>query len=172
MKRVSSTSERNTYRWQALLISVLLPCSICPAQVTYYVNGACGDNAWTGLSPICAGPDAPKATIQAAIDAAADGDTVLVAPGTYVGDYVLNRVLTLQSTDGPAATTLTPGAWRPILICNVAMNRRGRKLRRPRLWPGCRKTRSPSRPGCRFTPGSRLRTWHTPSHRRLRIGSR
>lgn len=110
------------YRGQALIIPTLLPCSVCLAQVTYHVNGTCGDNAWTGLSATCAAPDGPKASIQAAIDAAADGDTVLVASGTYVGDYQLNRVITLQGSGRPEVTTLTPGAWRPILRCNVGMS--------------------------------------------------
>ncbi|NMP22057.1 right-handed parallel beta-helix repeat-containing protein [Sulfobacillus harzensis] len=54
------------------------------------------------------------ASIQAAIDAAVAGDTVLVRPGTYTEPttpastpmIVINKPLTLQSTDGPAVTIL------------------------------------------------------------------
>lgn len=115
------TWKRRTHRWQALSAWMLLACSLCPAQITYYVNGACGDDSWSGLTAACEAPDGPKATIQAAINAAADGDTVLVGPGTYVGNYQLSRVLTLRSTDGAEVTTLRPWAWSPILQCNVAM---------------------------------------------------
>ena len=55
-------------------------------QTTFYVNGSCGDDAWTGASPLCAAPDGPKRTIQAGIDAATSGDTVEVADGVYTGD--------------------------------------------------------------------------------------
>jgi predicted outer membrane repeat protein len=51
---------------------------------TRYV-APCGDDTWTGASPICAAPDGPKRTIQAAIYASGTGDTVQVADGTYTG---------------------------------------------------------------------------------------
>jgi serine protease len=46
-------------------------------------------------------------TIQAAIDAAVAGDTVLVSPGTYVEqiDFQVKEI-TVQSTDGPASTII------------------------------------------------------------------
>jgi hypothetical protein len=48
-------------------------------------------------------------TIQAAIDASANGDSILVGPGTYTEnlDYG-GKALVIRSTDGPAATTLSP----------------------------------------------------------------
>jgi predicted outer membrane repeat protein len=55
------------------------------AQSTYYVNGSCGDNAWSGLSPVCQAPNGPKKNIVSAWALAADYDTVIVAPGTYSG---------------------------------------------------------------------------------------
>lgn len=47
------------------------------------------------------------ATIQAAIVASANGDTVLVAPGTYNGaiDF-LGRAITVQSSGGPGVTSI------------------------------------------------------------------
>lgn len=51
-------------------------------------------------------------TIQAAIDAAADGDTIRVSPGTY-GERVdtLSKRITLESVSGAAATTIDAGGY-------------------------------------------------------------
>ena len=47
-------------------------------------------------------------SIQAAINAADPGDTIEVSPGTYTGNVVINKSLTLLSTDG-AETTILDG---------------------------------------------------------------
>lgn len=48
-----------------------------------------------------------QATIQGAIDAAVDGDTVMVAPGTYRENIDFKgKVITLQSNGGPDATII------------------------------------------------------------------
>jgi len=44
--------------------------------------------------------------IQDAINAAQDGDTILVAAGTYNEDVTINKSLTLISTNGSASTTI------------------------------------------------------------------
>ena len=44
-------------------------------------------------------------TIQAAVNAALNGDTVIIAPGTYTGagnrDIIVNKPITIRSQDGP-----------------------------------------------------------------------
>ncbi len=74
---------------------------------TIYVNGNCGNDDWSGLKAACEAPDGPKATIQAAIDAARKKkDIVQVADGVYTGDGNRDigfggRLITVRSENGP-----------------------------------------------------------------------
>ena len=88
------------------VVGLLLITTVAGAQTSYYVNGSCGDNAWTGTSPVCAAPDGPKATIQRAINATSNGDVVFVADGVYTGSGNKNlsyngRLITVRSANGP-----------------------------------------------------------------------
>jgi hypothetical protein len=95
----------------AIIVVLSLAAALAPATLgrdTRYVNGECGDDAWSGLKAACQAPDGPKHTIQAGIDAAGDGDTVQVSPGTYSGEgntgIWFSRAVTLRAEGGPAAT--------------------------------------------------------------------
>ncbi|MCI0587151.1 MAG: hypothetical protein L0323_09960 [Planctomycetes bacterium] len=78
--------------WILALGAVLLPWATSPAQSTLDVPGT-------------------YATIQAAIAAAVNGDTVLVAPGTYAGPVnFLGKAITVRSSAGPFATTISGGS--------------------------------------------------------------
>ncbi len=85
---------------------------------TLYVNGTCGNDAWSGTSSTCTAPDGPKAHIQAAITAAGDGDTVLVAAGTYFEaiDYQ-GKAVALSSDDGPETTIIDGQGSGTVVTC-------------------------------------------------------
>jgi len=99
-------TNRASVRAALALIIGLGAATIAAAQTTYYVNGSCGDDSWTGLSPVCEGPNGPKATIQAGIDAADHFDEVVVADGIYRGAGNKNlefftKEMSIRSTGGP-----------------------------------------------------------------------
>ncbi len=53
---------------------------------------------------------ADQPTIQAAINAASNGDTVLVSPATYYENINFNgKAITVASTNGPATTIIDGG---------------------------------------------------------------
>ncbi len=62
---------------------------------------------------------ANQATIQAAINAANNGDTVLVAPGTYVENINFGgKAIQVTSSGGPSATTIDGGAHGSVVTFN------------------------------------------------------
>ncbi len=75
-----------------LAVSVMTLTSLAAAsnaQTTFFVS-PCGNDAWTGTTNICVAPDGPVATIQTAIDASSDGDTILLVDGIYNGPGNVN----------------------------------------------------------------------------------
>jgi cysteine-rich repeat protein len=75
-------------------------CSVAAPGAEIFVNNDTSD----GTPPGCAAP--AFATIQAAVNAAQDGDTISVCPGTYNEALQVTKEVSLRSTDGPGVTQL------------------------------------------------------------------
>jgi hypothetical protein len=65
-------------------------------------TAAAGESAPKGS--LCVGGPHCYSTVQAAVDAAVDGDTILVRPGRFMGGVVITKSLTLAGVDAHAST--------------------------------------------------------------------
>ena len=90
----------------AFIVASFIPVMTAPLasaqeRKTYYVSTG-GNDTNDGLSP-----ESAKLTIQAAIDAATSGDTIIVGDGVYTENLRVNKEnLTIRSENGAAATTV------------------------------------------------------------------
>lgn len=87
----------------AIALCALL-AAISAEATTYYADSARPNNNGNGRSAKTA-----KKTIQAAINAAKDGDTILVQPGKYGRIRTNNKRITIKSTGGKGKTVIVSG---------------------------------------------------------------
>lgn len=91
------------------LLALALGAGLTPALAGAATHVVDVDGTYDAATNGCTGTDPAFTTIQAAITAAVDTDTVRVCPGTYAeAQIVINKALTVQSVDG-AATTIIDG---------------------------------------------------------------
>ncbi len=90
---------------------VVLACARAEAQSTWYVDVQ-------AMPPGNGLPGSPYASIQHAHDQATtvNGDTVLVAPGTYFENVTLTKSIVVRAIGGAEVTTLRPAAPGTILF--------------------------------------------------------
>src|SRR5919198_5806683 len=85
-----------------ILATCLLAAALAGIGVSARPASAAGLCVGSSRGPHC------YATIQAALDAAADGDTIRIAPGTYAGGIVVLKSVSLVGS-GAQATRISGG---------------------------------------------------------------
>src|SRR5262245_61055524 len=92
-----------------VLVLLVLGVTSSPAQTTWYVDaGSSGSGSGTQADPF--------QSLQDAITAAVNGDTILVAPGVYGPGTTVNEDLVIRGTAGPSATTITGSTQGPACV--------------------------------------------------------
>ena len=93
-----------------LLLALCALLSLNADARTLYVDAKRPNNNGNGLSKAKA-----KKTIQAAINVAKKGDTILVLPGTYAPIKTNNKKIAVKSVKGASKTSIVPGAKADLL---------------------------------------------------------
>ena len=93
-----------------LLLALCALLSLNAGARTLYVDAKRPNNNGNGLSKAKA-----KKTIQAAINVAKKGDTILVLPGTYAPIQTKNKKITIKSTKGAKKTKIVSNAGDDLL---------------------------------------------------------
>jgi hypothetical protein len=96
------------------VIAALLGCAAGARADTWYVDvGDCvAPGSGTEQDPFC--------SIQAAIDAAANADEIVVAAGTYAETINFSgKAITLHSADGPAVTIIDAQQTDTVVVCGA-----------------------------------------------------
>lgn len=93
------------------LLCLALLCLASRAQTTWHVDVA-------GVPPGSGTPADPYTSIQYAIDqpSTVAGDTILVAPGTYVENLILVKAVRVVSSGGPLVTEVRPPGGNSLLL--------------------------------------------------------
>lgn len=105
-------------RFAVVLITSLAGVATAQAQTTWHVDddNCPGPGSGTEPDPFC--------KIQDGIDAASDGDEVLVAPGTYNENTdFLGKNITLQSAEGPQVTIIEAILFSPTVRIVIGKSR-------------------------------------------------
>lgn len=105
----------NAHLRTALALALITPASL--AQTTWHVDAS-------GVAPGSGTPADPYTSIKYALDQAStvDGDSLLVAPGTYVEWIHLYKAVDVRSSGGPLVTEITfPNAF-PLVTMEASAN--------------------------------------------------
>jgi len=103
MEKGMSMIARRSLGMIAAMVCALVFSATDGLSATLYVDAGNSTGSEDGSSA------RPFNTIQEAIDAAAEDDTISVAPGTYYGGISLNRGFKLLSQQGPQSTIIEGG---------------------------------------------------------------
>ena len=88
-------------RTLGILLLLWFACGMAQAQTKWYANGSLGSDSFDGTSgTVGSFPIGPKATMQAAVDAAAPGDSVFANAGTYVENITISSKNIIFATIG------------------------------------------------------------------------
>ena len=117
----------NTLNNVSVAAAILVASFALPATSaeTYWVNGECGNDAWWGIYSSCYGPWGAKATIQAALDVASYGDTVVVGSLLDPYDEHFEHFIEMKSgvhlrswTGDPSDMIINGENQGPVIHCN------------------------------------------------------
>ena len=92
------------------LLCLIIALGLCVGMVGAFQTPVLAATTWYVDDDKVEYPGADFTTIQDAVDAASEGDTIIVYPGTYVENVDVDKRLTIQSNSGNPADTIVSAA--------------------------------------------------------------